>query len=472
VTPVQAAAFDDRFLRHAGVRLPLIGGAMYPCSNPELVGAVSAAGALGILQPISLTYVHGHDYREGIRLIQQLAAGAPIGMNALIETSSRAYHERMVRWVDIALEAGVRFFITSLGNPRWVVERVASAGAVVYHDVTEAKWARKGAEAGVQGLIAVNDRAGGHSGARSAEALVDELAAFGLPLICAGGIGDEREFAGALRLGYAGVQLGTRLIATPECTAHLRYKQAIVDAGEDDIVHTERLTGVPVAVIRTPYIDRIGTRAGPVARWMLRGRRRKRLMRTIYGVRSIAQLKQSLNRGDANRDYWQAGRSVARITSIEPVADIVRRFERAYQDAFQGLQGADQEQDTPEPGRSGSPSPLDTGTKRLGTITVGRKTPLDGKLEIDADMASVIGAYGYDVMYVFRKVSGGEIMSGLAKLSALACTCGQTGAGAAHTHHFLGSAPFRELAPGLTLSLALDPAGFVRLEPTGSQPDS
>lgn len=463
------APFDDRFLRHAGVRVPLIGGAMYPCSNPELVGAVSAAGALGILQPIALTYVHGHDYREGIRLMRRVAGGAPIGMNALIESSSRAYHERMVRWVEIALEEGVRFFITSLGNPRWVVERAAPAGGVVYHDVTEARWARKGADAGVHGLIAVNERAGGHSGTRGAEALVDELAPFGLPLICAGGIGDEQEYVGALRLGYAGVQLGTRLIATTECTAHPRYKQAIIEAGEHDIVHTERLTGVPVAVIRTPYIDRIGTSAGPMARWMLRGRRRKRMMRTIYGLRSIAQLKRSLHRGDENRDYWQAGRSVRSIASIDPVADIVRRFEHAYQDAFQRLPVPEKERDNAQGGRSGAPSPLDPGAKRLGSITVGRKTPLDGKLEIDADMARSIGAYGFDVMYVFRKESGGETTSGLAKLSALACTCGQTGAGAAHTHHFLGSHPFKGLTPGLTMSVELDAAGFVRLEPSGTK---
>ena len=65
-------------------------------------------------------------------------------MNALIEQSSKTYHERMVRWVDIALEEGVRFFVTSLGNPRWVVERVHAVGGVVYHDVTERKWAQKG----------------------------------------------------------------------------------------------------------------------------------------------------------------------------------------------------------------------------------------------------------------------------------------------------------------------------------------
>lgn len=330
-----ARAFDDRLLHHAGIDVPLLCGAMYPCSNPELVGAVSAAGGLGIIQPISLTYVHGHDYREGLRLTQRRAAGRPIGMNALIEASSRAYHERMVRWVSIALEEGVRFFVTSLGNPRWVVDRVAPHGGVVYHDVTEAKWAQKGADAGVHGLIAVNDRAGGHSGNRSAARLVDELAPFGLPLVCAGGIGGEDEFVHALALGYAGAQLGTRFIATTECTAHERYKQGILDAEESDIVHTDRLTGVPVAVIRTPYIDRIGTTSGAFARWMLRGRRRKRLMRSLYAVRSIVQLKRSAARGDERRDYWQAGKSVARIRSIEPAGEVVARFGGAFRAACQ-----------------------------------------------------------------------------------------------------------------------------------------
>ena len=84
--------------RDARIDVPIICGAMYPCSNPELVGAASAAGAIGIVQPVSLTYVHGHDYREGLQLIRRLAGGRPVGMNALIEASSRAYHERMVRW--------------------------------------------------------------------------------------------------------------------------------------------------------------------------------------------------------------------------------------------------------------------------------------------------------------------------------------------------------------------------------------
>jgi nitronate monooxygenase len=315
---------ETALTRHAGIELPIICGAMYPCSNPELVAAASDAGALGIVQPISLTYVHGHDFREGLRLIRRLTP-RPIGMNALIEQSSRSYRARMERWIDIALEEGVRFFVTSLGNPRWVVDRVRPVGGVVYHDVTERKWAEKGRDAGVDGLIGVNDRAGGHAGARTAEALLADVAPLGLPVVCAGGIGTECDFVSALRLGYAGVQMGTRFIATPECRASDAYKAAIVAARAEDIVHSERITGVPVALIRTPYLERAGLKAGPLARWMLRRRRTKHLMRTIYALRSLWQLKRASLDG-AGADYWQAGMSVDGIHAVEPVAAIVRRF--------------------------------------------------------------------------------------------------------------------------------------------------
>ena len=315
---------ETKLTSQAGIEVPLICGAMYPCSNPELVAAVSEAGGIGIVQPISLTYVHGHAFREGLRLIRRLTA-KPIGMNALIEASSKRYRERMEEWVGIALEEGVRFLITSLGNPRWVCERVHAAGGYVYHDVTERKWALKGRDAGVDGLIAVNRRAGGHAGPKSAEELVAELGDLGLPMVCAGGVGDAAGFVAALRMGYAGVQMGTRFIATTECRASAVYKRAIVEADEDDIVLSERITGVPVAVINTPYIRRMGLKAGPLARWMLRGHRTKHWMRTLYALKSIWQLKRSSLDESGEKDYWQAGKSVATITGIEPAGEIVRR---------------------------------------------------------------------------------------------------------------------------------------------------
>jgi nitronate monooxygenase len=324
---VAAAQGVTALTEHARIRVPLICGAMYPCSNPELVGAVSAAGGIGIVQPVSLTFVHGHDFREGIRLALRVSGGMPVGFNALIEQSNRYYRERMEKWLDIALEEGIRFFITSLGNPRWVVDRVSPVGGIVYHDVTERKWADKGLAGGVHGLIAVNNRAGGHAGPKSAEQLIDELGTLGVPLVCAGGIGTAAEFRRALEMGYAGAQLGTRFIATVECSAHPDYKQAIVRATSKDIVLTERLTGVPVAVIRNDYVQRLGTRAGPIARWMLRGRRTKHWMRTIYALRSAYRLRKDLYKGAGAEEYWQAGKSVDGIHGVEPAGDIVRKFE-------------------------------------------------------------------------------------------------------------------------------------------------
>ena len=332
---MSGSLLETGLTRDTGIEVPLICGPMYPCTNPELVAAVSGAGGLGVVQPVSLTYVHGHDFREGLRLIRE-ATEEPIGMNALIEASSKTYRRRMEEWVDVALEEGVRFFVTSLGKPDWVVERAHAVGAKVYHDVTERKWALKGRDGGVDGFIAVNERAGGHAGPLGAEALLEEVGDLGLPVVCAGGVSTPEGVVEAIRAGYDGVQMGTRFIATPECRASRPYKEAIVEADEEDIVHTERITGVPVAVIETPYIRRLGTEAGPIARWMLKHRRTKHLMRTIYALRSAWQLKRASLDETGSRDYWQAGKSVEGIDEVVSAAQIVGDVRRALEEASDG----------------------------------------------------------------------------------------------------------------------------------------
>jgi len=322
------APIDTALTRDAGIRVPIICGAMYPCSNPELVAAVSEAGGIGVVQPVSLTYVHGWDFREGLRHIRSLT-DRPIGFNALIESSSKRYRERIDRWLEIALEEGVRFVVTSLGKPDDVVRRVHAAGGVVYHDVTERRWALKGRDGGVDGLIAVNREAGGHAGPRSPEALLEEVGDLGLPVVCAGGVATPAEFRAALRMGYQGVQCGTRFIATEECTAGPDYKAAIVKADADDIVLTERLTGVPVAVIETPFVKALGTRANPIARWLLKGSRTKRWMRGWYMLQSLRKLKRSAGDSGSDPGYWQAGRSAGSVTEIRPAARIVHDYETA-----------------------------------------------------------------------------------------------------------------------------------------------
>lgn len=316
---------STRFTKHAGVEHPIICGAMYPCSNPELVAAASEGGGLAIMQPVSMTYVHGHDLREGIRLMRNLT-DKPIGFNALIEKGSKKYFEKMSEWIDIALEEGIRFFVTSLGKPDWVCEKVHAYGGVVYHDVTNRKWAQKGKDCGVDGLICVNNRAGGHLGPSTMEEMYDELSDMGLPLICAGGIGSEAELNKALEIGYDGVQMGTRFIATTECNTPEDYKDAIVGAGEDDITWTNRLTGVPISVIKSPRFKQENS-------WLTRkllNSRFKHTARMFLNANSFIRLRKISKSKSKNTDkmkkYFSAGKSVETVKSIESATVIMNRL--------------------------------------------------------------------------------------------------------------------------------------------------
>lgn len=315
----------NQFTRATGIQYPIIGGPMYPCSNPELVAAISEAGALGVIQPLSLTYVHGYEFSEGLQYIRSLT-DRPLGFNALIEKSSRRYRQRMESWIDIALQQGVRFFITSLGKPDWVVDRVHASGGLVYHDVTERRWAQIGVDCGVDGLICVNDRAGGHCGNLSAERLYEDCESFGLPLVCAGGIADHEGLSSMLAVGYQACQLGTRFIATHECKVPEGYKQAIIDAGEQDITLTEKMTGVPVSIIRPSSKAGQSFKADGLLGWLLRSNRFRHLTRLLLGLRSIVSLKASINVSSASSESWQAGKSVAGIDRVLSVQQVVDRL--------------------------------------------------------------------------------------------------------------------------------------------------
>jgi len=315
------------FCKELDLALPIIGGAMYPCSNPELVAAISEAGGLGVVQPLSLTYVHGHEFRAGLRYIRSLTS-KPIGMNLLIEKSSQKYLDRIKAWLDISLEEGVSFFVTALGNPRFFADKIHASGGLVYHNTTNRKWAEKALDGGVDGLICVNDRAGGHAGTEAASKLYEDLIGFGKPLICAGGISSPEDVSSMLNLGYAGIQMGTRFIASQECSAHQDYKQAILDADESKIILTDKLSGVPVSIIETDYIRSTGSKAGPLARWMLRGSKTKKYMRMFYTLRSFRTLKSDLGKGGAYQHFLQAGKSVSGIKQIMTVQEIMDSYLR------------------------------------------------------------------------------------------------------------------------------------------------
>ena len=314
----------QQFLQDTGAEIPVICGPMYPGSNPELVAAVSEAGGFGVVQPVTLTHLYGHDFREGLQLIKKLTS-KPFGVNfTIFGGANKKYHEQMKTWMEIAIEEEVKFFLTSLGKPHEVVKRAKEHHIKVYHDVPNKKVALAMRDAGVDGINCINWRGGGQTGAQAAEQFVAELHDIGIPLICAGGIGNAEDYKKALDMGYAGVQMGTRFLATHECQVTDSYKQAIVDSTEADIVWTNKIAGNNSSMIRTDDIMKGGLRTGPVINFMLKRPKLKKYARMYLMSSGLKNYNKTAF--DDRVKYWQAGKGVGNIQSIESVADVMQEF--------------------------------------------------------------------------------------------------------------------------------------------------
>jgi len=314
----------QQFLTDTGAEVPVICGPMYPGSNPELVAAVSEAGGFGVVQPVTMTALYGHDFREGLQLIKSLTR-KPFGVNfTIFGGANKKYHEQMQRWMDISIEEGVKFFLTSLGKPHAIVKLAKEHGIKVYHDVPNKKVALAMRDAGVDGINCINWRGGGQTGIQSAEQFMEELHDIGIPLICAGGIGNADDFQKALDLGYAGIQVGTRFLATHECKVTDAYKQAIVEAQEGDIVWTNKISGNNSSMIRTDDIMKGGLRTGPIISYMLKKRKLKKYARMYLMSRGLKIYNRAAF--DDSVKYWQAGKGVGQIKSVVSAGDVVKEF--------------------------------------------------------------------------------------------------------------------------------------------------
>ena len=314
----------QKFLKDIGVKIPIVCGPMYPGSNPELVAAVSDAGGFGVVQPLALTSLYGHDFREGLKLIKNLT-NKPFGVNfTIFGGANKKYHEQMKKWMEISIEEGIKFFLTSLGKPHEIVKIAKQHDIKVYHDVPNKKIALAMRDAGVDGLNCINWRGGGQTGVQSAEKFMNELHDIDIPLICAGGIGNRDDYQKALEIGYAGVQMGTRFLATYECKITESYKSAIVKSTEKDIVWTNKIAGNNSSVIKTKDIMKGGLRTGPIINFMLRRPKLKKYARMYLMSQGVKNYNRTAF--DDSVQFWQAGKGVGNIRSVESVLDVLKRF--------------------------------------------------------------------------------------------------------------------------------------------------
>jgi nitronate monooxygenase len=314
----------QQFLHDTGAKVPIICGPMYPGSNPELIAAVSDAGGMGVVQPVSMTALYGHDFREGLQLIKKLT-DKPFGVNfTIFGGANKKYHEQMQKWMEIAIEEDVKFFLTSLGKPTEMVKIAHQNGIKIYHDVPNKKVALAMRDIGVDGINCINWRGGGQTGVQSAEKFMEELHNIGIPLICAGGVGNADDLQKVLDMGYAGAQLGTRFLATHECKISNAYKQAIVNAEEKDIVWTNKIAGNNSSMIKTDDIMKGGLRTGPIINFMLKHDKLKKYARMYLMSRGLKKYNKAAF--DDSVKYWQAGKGVGNITSIKSVKEVMDDF--------------------------------------------------------------------------------------------------------------------------------------------------
>jgi nitronate monooxygenase len=236
---------------------------------------------------------------------------APFGVNLVVHHSV----PRHVEDLALVVKHRVPIVLTSLGHPGVVVDQVHAYGGLVFCDVTSARHARKAAEAGVDGLVCVGAGAGGHASNQSAFSLVREIREFWQGcLVMGGGIGDGYQIRSAEVLGADLAYIGTRFLASEESNASAPYKQMVIEAGFDELVNTDRLTGISCNYLK-PSLDACGIEVD-------------KLPPKRADVSAINDSSAKLW-----KDIWTAGHGVGTIHDTPTVATLVERMRVEYRRA-------------------------------------------------------------------------------------------------------------------------------------------
>lgn len=309
-----------------GIKYPIIMAPMFLVSNTEMIIEGINAGITGAIP--ALNYRTTEELRNAIRLIKSKVSG-PFGINLIVNKSNFLYKEQL----KVCCEEKISFVITSLGSPEETINEAHKVGVKVFCDVTDVKYAKKVEELGADAVIAVNKEAGGHAGNLSYKELIPLLTkAISIPVISAGGVGSGEGIKNMLKIGAAGVSMGSLFIATKESDVSQEYKQACVDFGAKDIVMTTKLSGTPCSVIKTPYVDKIGTSQNWIEKILSKSKRLKKWFKAFTFYRGMKNLEKAAF-GATYKTVWVAGPSIEYIKSIRSIKDIIKQLITEYEQA-------------------------------------------------------------------------------------------------------------------------------------------
>jgi enoyl-[acyl-carrier protein] reductase II len=287
-----------------GIDHPIVQGGMAWVSTPELVIAVSEAGALGILgagnAPPNLVETQVREIKA--------STNRPYGVNVPLISP---YIQEIVA---ICVREQVPVVTTGAGSPSSFIPVLKEAGVVVMPVVASVALAKRLERAGADALVVEGTESGGHIGDVSTLPLVPQVVdAVSVPVVAAGGFADGRGLVAALALGAVGIQMGTRFIATAECAVHGNYKEMIVKAGDRATITSGHSLGHPVRALKSPMtrkfieMEKVGLTEEQLIEF------------------GTGKLRKAAVEGDTAEGSFMAGQCCGLVKDIVPVAELVRR---------------------------------------------------------------------------------------------------------------------------------------------------
>ncbi|MDE0764300.1 MAG: NAD(P)H-dependent flavin oxidoreductase [Cellvibrionales bacterium] len=301
------------------LRLPVVAAPLFIISNPDLVIAQCKAGVIG-----SFPALNARPAEELDRWLEKItteladydaahpeAPSAPFAVNQIVHSSN----DRLQHDVEMCVKWKVPIVITSLGAKEFVNEAVHSYGGIVLHDIINNKFAKKAIAKGADGVIAVAAGAGGHAGALSPFALVQEIREwFDGPLLLSGSIANGDAVLASEAMGADLAYIGSAFIATDEANAVEAYKQSVVDNNADDIVLSSLFTGVSGNYLK-PSIEAAGLDPTNLPDGDI--------STMSFGSGSDSSSK-------AWKDIWGCGQGIGAVKSVQSTQGLVDRLTTEY----------------------------------------------------------------------------------------------------------------------------------------------
>ena len=296
---------------------PIIMAPMFLVSTPKMIIEALKSGITGAIPAMNFRTTEA--LRAAIKEIKS-ASSSPFGINLIVNKSNIYLKEQLA----VCCEEKIAFIITSLGSPKETIEIAHQHGVLVFCDVTDVNYAKKVESLGADAIIAVNNLAGGHAGTLSFDSLLPELISnCSIPIISAGGIGNNSELKTILNFGVAGVSIGSIFIASEEAEVSEEYKNACVQYSDKDIVLSTKLSGTPCTVIKTPYVEKIGVHQNCVERFLNSNKRLKKWLKIFTFYKGMNLLTKAAFEA-TYKTVWCAGPSIKHVHSIRSIKQIIR----------------------------------------------------------------------------------------------------------------------------------------------------